>query len=379
MATGIRNYDTVANNNTDIAGVDIDEGMAMNLVNNAMRAMSAELKKLLNDISGKLVSGGAADVQTLTSESALTAYSDGVHFTFIAGFTNTGATTLNVNAIGAKKVLKGAGTALAAGDITAGMWCGVSYDASADGGNGAWMLVAPNLASIISAAGAATLTNKTIDAASNTISNLAVSMFAAAAIVTEAEGIASSDNDTSIPTSAAVHDYIVGQHTIWIPAGAMKARTTNGAAFGTEETGTNDIPLDYWAFDATTEEGVGFNFPIPASWDLGNLEIRVWWKHPATVTNFGVAWGIRAMAIGDATAIDNAYGTEQVVTDTGGTTGSQYRTSAITNLAVGNTPASGELTYFEVTREVGNASDNMAVDAHLLGVQLKYNTNTPTD
>lgn len=61
-----------------------------------------------------------------------------------------------------------------------------------------------------------TLTNKTIDSANNTltidaseatVSNLDVADFAAAVIVTEGEGIASNDNDTTIPTSAAVRNY----------------------------------------------------------------------------------------------------------------------------------------------------------------------------
>ena len=56
--------------------------------------------------------------------------------------------------------------------------------------------------------GSQTLTNKTINAGDNTLSNVAVSNFAASAIVTEAEGLNSSDNDTSIPTTAAVKDYI---------------------------------------------------------------------------------------------------------------------------------------------------------------------------
>ena len=53
-----------------------------------------------------------------------------------------------------------------------------------------------------------TLTNKTINAANNTVSNIAVSMLAGSAVVTEAEGLASSDNDTSLPTTAAVIDYV---------------------------------------------------------------------------------------------------------------------------------------------------------------------------
>jgi hypothetical protein len=53
-----------------------------------------------------------------------------------------------------------------------------------------------------------TLTNKTINAANNTVSNIAVSMLAGSAVVTEAEGISSNDNDTTLPTSAAVKDYV---------------------------------------------------------------------------------------------------------------------------------------------------------------------------
>lgn len=47
-----------------------------------------------------------------------------------------------------------------------------------------------------------------VDADSVTVSNLEVDNFKATAVVTEAEGLASSDNDTSIPTTAAVKDYV---------------------------------------------------------------------------------------------------------------------------------------------------------------------------
>jgi len=58
-----------------------------------------------------------------------------------------------------------------------------------------------------------TLTNKTIDVDNNTVSNIEVDNFKASAIVLESEGIGSNDNDTSLPTSAAVKDYVDTQIT----------------------------------------------------------------------------------------------------------------------------------------------------------------------
>ncbi len=64
------------------------------------------------------------------------------------------------------------------------------------------------IATKISASSSDTLTNKTIDVDSNTLSNVEVDNFKASAIVIESEGIANNDNDTTIPTSAAVKDYV---------------------------------------------------------------------------------------------------------------------------------------------------------------------------
>ena len=54
-----------------------------------------------------------------------------------------------------------------------------------------------------------TLTNKTIDAdgTGNNISNIDIDNMTAAVVVLESEGISSNDNDTTLPTSAAVRDY----------------------------------------------------------------------------------------------------------------------------------------------------------------------------
>jgi len=61
--------------------------------------------------------------------------------------------------------------------------------------------------------GATQITSGTL--ASARLPDLAVSDFAGSAIVTESEGLSSSDNDTSIPTTAAVIDYVDGAGSVY--------------------------------------------------------------------------------------------------------------------------------------------------------------------
>lgn len=64
---------------------------------------------------------------TATAPLSLAAYAAGQRFTFIPAATNTGATTLNVNSIGAKNVYRN-GAALAGGEIVSGSPAEVVYD-----------------------------------------------------------------------------------------------------------------------------------------------------------------------------------------------------------------------------------------------------------
>ena len=72
------------------------------------------------------VSGTNTIIATLITPT-LTSYVTGQNYTFIATTTNTGAVTLNINALGAKTVQKN-GIALVAGDITTGLVYGAIYD-----------------------------------------------------------------------------------------------------------------------------------------------------------------------------------------------------------------------------------------------------------
>jgi len=71
--------------------------------------------------------GGSANAQTLSVTPAITAYVNGMTFYFKAGYTNTGAATLNVSGVGAAAILY-SGAALTGYEITSNDYFQVVFD-----------------------------------------------------------------------------------------------------------------------------------------------------------------------------------------------------------------------------------------------------------
>jgi hypothetical protein len=272
--------------------------------------------------------GGTVDAITLSFTPSITAYATGQRLRFVSGGANTSATpTINVNSLGAKTVKKNpGGAALVAGDIGAS---GTIHEVVYNGTD--FILLNP---------------------------------------VTDLSGYA---------TTAALNAAILGQQTIWVPAAAMYTRTTNGAAPGTVETSTNKIMLKTLDFDTTTQEFCQFAIQMPKGWDEGTLVCQFVWSHASTTTNFGVVWGIEAVALADDDAADAAFGTAVTATDTGGTTNDIYISPETSAMTVAGSPGAEEYVVFQVKRVPADGSDTMAIDARLHGVKIHYTTNAAID
>lgn len=71
---------------------------------------------------------GTANAITATAAVSMSAYATGQRFSFIVGTTNTGATTININSIGAKTIKTNSTQDLGGGNLLAGVVAEIYYD-----------------------------------------------------------------------------------------------------------------------------------------------------------------------------------------------------------------------------------------------------------
>lgn len=176
-----------------------------------------------------------------------------------------------------------------------------------------------------------------------------------------------------------------GVMDMWIPAGAMRAASTNGCADITDvETTATRPDMQVLDFDSSTQEYAQFSIAMPKSWNEGTVTAQFYWTH-ATAVSTDVIWGIQGVCVKDNDTIDVAYGTAQTVTDTFHNAAEDLAVSAATNAITlaGNSsgsPQAGDLAFFQVYRDADAAGDTTnSTDARLVGVKLMFTTNAAND
>ena len=189
---------------------------------------------------------------------------------------------------------------------------------------------------LVSEISTSTLTNKTIDAngTGNSITNLEVADFAAASIVTQSEGIGSNNNDTTIPTSAAVKAYADsvggggGGSTVVVQdegsALSTNATTLNFVGAGVTASGTGAVKTITVGAGVSTLAGLsdttiassaaGQTLLYDASDSYDNKQIKVFENNSAYTTAFPMFFGAQMFTI-SAAGTGNGYTFENYNSD----------------------------------------------------------------
>jgi len=176
-------------------------------------------------------------------------------------------------------------------------------------------------------------------------------------------------------TTAAVK--IAGKETMWVPATAMYASTTNGAEAAQAELTATQPELKTMDFDTTTAEYAQFNVCFPKSWDEGVVQYQTYWSASATDTGTG-GFKLQGVSIASDVDYDTAYGTAVANT---ALAASGTQDDLMVNVVSGDvTIASAAVdtnTSFQIVRNV--AVDTNTGDLRLVGVKIFYTTNAAND
>jgi len=175
--------------------------------------------------------------------------------------------------------------------------------------------------------------------------------------------------------SAAVK--IAGKETIWIPALAMYANTTNGAESAQVELG-NGPELKTLDFDKSSDEFAQFAVAFPKSWNAGTVTFQAFFT--ATSTDTGTtAWGLSGVALADNGDLNTAFGTQVVATAKAhsGTSNDLDVSAESGAVTIAGSPGDNEYVFFQVSRDV--SADDLDADARLLGIKLFFTTDAAND
>ncbi len=172
---------------------------------------------------------------------------------------------------------------------------------------------------------------------------------------------------------------IAGKETIWVPASAMYATTTNGAEAAQVETTALRPDMKVMDFADSADDHAQFTIAMPKSWNAGTITYQCYWT-PSTTNTGDCIFGLQAVACADSDTIDVAFGTAINVTDAGiGTVEDQQISAESSALTIAGSPAAGEQTYFQIFRDADAGGDTYTGVARLLGVKIFYTSNAAND
>jgi len=192
-------------------------------------------------------------------------------------------------------------------------------------------------------------------------------------------GININPKGTGVLKSGTAAIKIAGLETMWVPASAMYATTTNPAAAAQVETTALRPDMKVFDFADGADDFVQFSVAFPKSWNLGTVTYQVFWT-PSTTNTGNCIFGLQGVAIGDGDTIDIAYGTAVDVTDAGiGTIEDQQVSPVSGDVTIAGSPADDQQTYFQLYRDANAGGDAYTGVARVLGIKIFYTTDAAND
>jgi hypothetical protein len=352
----IFNWSTTPVSNSTIDGHNIAENCSPAGLNDAMRAIMADVIQYVKDTGGALATAGAANTYTVTTNATWTAYADGQSLVVQVNATNTGAATLNVDSLGAKaikKYTKAGVAAVDADDLQAAGVYPVAYDATGE----YFVLVGQTLGAISGAV-------VTVDDDEFTIQDNADQTKQA---VFQLSGITTGTTRTFTLPDAS--DTLVGKATtdtltnksIDLTDNTLAATSLQLKTALTDETGSGaavfaESPTLVTPALGTPASGVGTNLTgTGAGFTAGNVTTN------ANLTGHITSTG-NAAVLGSFTSLQ----LKTALTDETGSGGAVFGTSPTLVTPALGTPASGVLTNATGTA-AGLTSGNVTTNANLTG------------
>jgi hypothetical protein len=184
---------------------------------------------------------------------------------------------------------------------------------------------------------------------------------------------------TGVLKSATAAVKIAGKETMWVPASAMYATTTNGAAPAQIETTALRPDMKVMDFADTADDHAQFSVAFPKSWNEGTITYQCFWT-PSTTNTGDCIFGLQGVACGDSDTIDVAFGTAINITDAGiGTVEDQQVTAESSAVTIAGSPAVDQQTYFQIFRDANAGGDTYTGVARLLGIKIFFTTDAAND
>ena len=306
---------------------------------------------------------GSANTYAIALTPAVTAYVAGQVFHFKAANASSGASTLNVNALGAKNIKKKNDQDIAAGDIEQNAIVSVIYDGTSF----------QMLSQLGTSAGSMSSFTLTGDSGSNQTVEDGNTVDIAGG--TGIDTVVGSTDTVTVSVDSTIKK--VGKETIWIPAVAMYGNTTNGAEAGQTEL-SNGPEIKTLDFDKDSDEFAQFAIAFPKSWNEGTVTFQAFFT--AASTNTGTtAFVLNAVALADNGDLNTAFGTAVGPTAKAmsGTSNDLAVTAESGAVTIAGSPSTDEYVFFQIMRDV--SADSLTADAKLLGIKLFFTTDAAND